>query len=764
MTTENTTATDDPTTMAVDATGPGARAMRLSQADEPASTPAIVCRFHAEPGLHQLSVIVDASEYDWEQTYVNLHEFHNKGQRTGPWDFELHTNRPLIPAYWVHLDGRRLGMWFFQRVSLEDIAHKRFRGNTAFHVTESGEHELKLVPYQPMAVRWISAKLEVDPEDRLEPVPASLKEAPGNVPSSQWTDPDYWRQQQRKLETTHAAHRQPLREAAEFALTREHPGHDQRVNPALDIPLLVAGERLGLIEGGIARAIELIDESVARPHWGKSNEDGYGHNGDMGAALLMRSLAWATHIISARELGDARREQLLGKLAYQGDRFLEQALLTRDYWGGSLRQDHGWRSIWNFATAALLLHGVVPEAKTWLQYALPRMRRSLKAISRDGMIPPSSHGSLYLYLDEMAVFRQTLLALSDIDIYQEQLDALRNIVRFVCSVLHEPSGALLCGDDKPSSLNGGAAFFADMARLDRDPHAAWLLHRLLTAAPKDKATRTFGMHHSRFWSYFAYDPEVAPEPPELPRRRLTHLPDDARVHFHDSDQDVTLFLRCGPQNGYHAYRHAPGPCDRTEGAPIAGHFNLYLGRTPMLATPVPGYRLKSLLGTVMLVDGHGQIGDGDYPMGIPSWEHPGYRILFARMDEATQRAWIRLELKAAYPESLGLAHYTRDLIIEPKRRLICRDHVTLDQPRTLTWLFQTDRERGLRLEDNGRAVIGEPPALSIQPTDDAPSLEYRIEETDVVHNYASSFHSYDHVSYQTQVPLSNCCIDFQVCW
>ncbi|MFW6039369.1 MAG: hypothetical protein ACOC9P_02715, partial [bacterium] len=359
MTNANSAAVDDLTTVAFNAIGLNAHPMHIEQPGESADTPAVVCRFHAGAGLYQLSVIVDASEYNWEQTYVNLYEFHNKGQRTGPWDFELHTNRPLIPAYWVHLDGRRLGMWFFQRVSLEDIAHKRFRGNTAFQIEKAGEHELKLVPYQPLGVRWISVKLEVDPEDGLEPLPASLKTASGNVPSSHWTTSEYWQGQQHKLETTHAAYRQPLRGAAEFALTREHPGHDQRVNPALDIPLLVAGERLGLIEGGIARAIELIDESVARPHWGKSNEDGYGHNGDMGAALLMRSLAWAIHIISAQELGDARREQLLAKLAYQGDRFLEQALLTRDYWGGSLRQDHGWRSIWSFATAALLLHGIV---------------------------------------------------------------------------------------------------------------------------------------------------------------------------------------------------------------------------------------------------------------------------------------------------------------------------------------------------------------------------------------------------------------------
>ena len=49
----------------------------------------LVLRFKAQPGLYRLSVIVDASAFDWESLYVNLHRFHNKGQRTGPWDFNI---------------------------------------------------------------------------------------------------------------------------------------------------------------------------------------------------------------------------------------------------------------------------------------------------------------------------------------------------------------------------------------------------------------------------------------------------------------------------------------------------------------------------------------------------------------------------------------------------------------------------------------------------------------------------------------------------
>jgi hypothetical protein len=113
----------------------------------------------AEPGLYQLSVIIDASAFDWEKLYINLDRYGNTGQRTGPWDFDLtNDNAPLVPAFRVHLDGRYVGFWFFQRVSLEDMAHKRFRGNAAFWMQAGGEHRLTLGPYRSMQATWISAR------------------------------------------------------------------------------------------------------------------------------------------------------------------------------------------------------------------------------------------------------------------------------------------------------------------------------------------------------------------------------------------------------------------------------------------------------------------------------------------------------------------------------------------------------------------------------------------------------------------------------
>ena len=46
---------------------------------------------------------------------------------------------------------------------------------------------------------------------------------------------------------------------------------------------------------------------------GNPKEDGYSHNGDMGAAWSLFALAWTWHAL-AGELGDERRTKLKAKL------------------------------------------------------------------------------------------------------------------------------------------------------------------------------------------------------------------------------------------------------------------------------------------------------------------------------------------------------------------------------------------------------------------------------------------------------------------
>lgn len=721
----------------------------------------LVLHFTGGAGLYQFSVIADAREFDWEQLYYPLHKYGNKGQRTGPWDFDLrHENKPLVPSYWVDVDGRRIGLWFFQRVSLEDIDHKRFRGKTAFRVPQAGEHELRLTPYQSVNIRWSSARIEVDPDDRLVPLPKGMKDAPGNVAAAAWTDEVFRELQRHALETTHAFYRAALERSFDWAMRQER-------KYAEDIPLLVAAHCLEGRPAAIENALELLDHFLALPCWGNPNPEGYGHNGDMHAGMTFRALAMAYHMIGDG-LGEVRRKRLLDKLALQGNAFLDQALLNRDYWGGSLLQDHGWVSMFAFGAGVLHLLGVLPEARTWAEYIIPRLDRSLAAMPRDGVIPRSSYYSLDYYTDEPTHYRDALRALSERDIFDEA--PVREIVPYLKAVTDESDCTMqivLHGDKK--KLSGGHAFLNAMALKYRDRDAA-RFHRLLAEQPE------FESYHSRqradffqdpLWGFMSYRPTVKPADAETgPRRHLLHFDDSGLVHYRDDALGVVLALRCAPTNGYHADPRADCPCDHLASVPADGHFALHVHGVPLLVTPDFGYRLHSFMRTCLLVDGEGQYGDVGYPMSIPDWQDRGSRVDSVRWDQATGAGVARLDLRLAYPDELGMAEYTREFVFTRERRIIVRDTVLFDGPHSLSWLFQGKRESGVALGDGMTSTFGTKPQVRIEPRSFGLDLQAAVTETDVVWAYSSTagFKPFDHVRYDTTRPTESAVVEFHMTW
>src|SRR5262249_30676766 len=155
-------------------------------------------------GLYQFSVVADARDFDWNELYITLNEFGNCNERTGPWDFDLHNqNKPLVPAYWVTIDGKKIGLWFFQRVSLRDLEAKKFRGRFAFHIAAEGEHIVELQPYRVMKITWESARLERDPEDRLEDHEDWIHDAHKKCVAWELADERFWVEKKKQLRSTH---------------------------------------------------------------------------------------------------------------------------------------------------------------------------------------------------------------------------------------------------------------------------------------------------------------------------------------------------------------------------------------------------------------------------------------------------------------------------------------------------------------------------------------------------------------------------------
>lgn len=714
----------------------------------------------AAPGLYQLNLFLDAHDFDWEELYQTLNQYNNDNVCTGPWDFHLQTAAPLVPSYWVKLDGKKVGLWYVQRVMLEDVQGKRFRGRLALWITSAGEHEISFEPYRPFKVTWQSAILEPDPEDTLAPAKAIAGvEA---LPVAAWADAGFWSRQREKLATTHAAYAKPLSLVWDWALSGDQP-QAHRIAP------LVAAHHLGGRAGAIEKAVAIATHWMDQPAWGRLREDVYGHNGDIGGADVFRCLAWAYHILKP-QLPPAEHARLLKKLEYQGDQLLAQTLLMRDYWGGSVLQDHGRQAVLDLATGALHLWGLTPHAERWVQYALPRVRRSLAAAPPDGVIPGSSYYAVYMYVHNASWLRDALLARTGEELYDEP--SLRNVPGYVAEVMHEPTHSMLIPEGR-IPLVGGQAMVATLASKHRDG-VAQRVHNALISSPEFSffhGGQAVGFYVGLLWGFFAYDPTVVPAAGKpaggASHRHLLWYEDAGFAQYRDDSTGVVFVVRCGPWLGYHAQRKAPGPCDRMDMSVGAGHFVVYLDGKPLLTSPEGGYRLHTFLRSCLLVDGQGQVGDVGYPMSIPSLPHRGEEIETARLDEQTGKGLIRLNLTRVYPPASGVAHYTRQFLFAGHRRIVCRDHVVLDRPRALSWLFHYKLDDGASVQGLTATIgLGTGPRLCLTPH--APGIDWRVSQalTRVVWSYASSanFKPFHHVRYDAAAPVSAACVDFVIEW
>jgi len=707
--------------------------------------------FQSEPGLFQMSIFFDAAGFDWESLYQIFNEHHNNGARTGPWDFESKTATPIVPSYWITLDGQKLGLWYAQRVSLEDVANKRFRGRFAFDVRQAGEHVLELTPFKPVKITWLSARLERDPEDRLQ---LDLKplNPPTALPAACFSDPVFWKEQQRKLATTHSLYQKPFQ-----AILGSNGGGG--------IGWDMVAYHLNGNAKALTNALATIDHAINLPSWGRPREDVYGHNGDIGGGEMIRNMALAYQMLGSN-LGEERRARLLKKLAVQGDAFMTQALLMRDYWGGSLLQDHGWRAMADFGTAALQLWGVLPEADRWVAYIVPRLERAIEAAPPEGSIPGSSYYSIWLYGQNVMWYRDALLARTGVDLLEEP--ALRRIPEFMASVYDEERRAMFVVENGDKiRVFGSEHLLAAVAAKFHDPAAA-RLHRIMvesTLDPVAHGNQQAAENTSLLWGFLAYDPAVAEAAaPVKPVRQILWYKDAGFVQYRNDEQDVALTLRCGPWLGYHTQLAATGPCDMMECRPGMGHFALFLKGEPILVSPDTGYKLETRTSSTMLVDDHGQIGDAGYPMSIPSQPHTGAQVDATQWDPATCKGNVRLDLKRAYPSDLGVTYYTREFLVSSAHRVICRDTVVLNRPRRLTWLFQFRQELGGTITNELTAQIGDGPALRIRPVPAGFAVTAKVAPTPVVYSYASKFSKFDHVQYDTVQPVETATIDFVMEW
>lgn len=643
--------------------------------------------FRAEPGLYRLSVDFDAAEFDWESVYLTFNIYGNVNERTGPWDFsELDSNRPVAPAYWFELDGRKIGLGYANRLSARQLQDKCYGGQFGFWIREGGEHVLRVQPYRPFNVTWRNVQWQVEPEDRLEPPPPNTSNViapllPDVMPHNRFTDAFL------------ASVELSMQRLAEDPAARNGGG---------DMAVLAAAYHWQRDPAILARLRAVAQHLLDQPSWSNQppsrqpREDSYGYNGDMGAATVIWGLA-ATLGWAFDGLADMA-DTLLDRIKRQGDIFIDMALLHQGYWGGSLLQDHGICSFaWFTASAYALRHLIPDHAQRWLSFCLPRLRRIMRALPTDGIVPTTSYHRLYMYVDTFspihALHRQATgeRLLDHPSLRAVPAAALALYCPQAYAFVHpSPNGDL-------NQLDGGQSF---LAWHGHNPHAAWLLGRLLDSGNLKRPRESYEqwhLQHDWLWAMLLdCPPEVSPEtvaktpgshpePAEACPIDLSPATPAVR-RFEDSGvavlraRSAIAMVKCGAATSRHAYAHTTSNTDRLTLAPLSGNFVYVHHGRRVLVTAEGGYRMHGGVGNIMLVDNHGQRGDAGMPMSHPDTPYHG-EALDRTLDDG-----VSMNLTPAYE---GLDDYRRTLRINADEGLHVLDEVASGSPRMLQWRFQT---------------------------------------------------------------------------
>ncbi len=754
----------------------------------PATTQTI--RRTLKPGLYRLTVDGDAGEFDWESLYLTLTIYNNVNQRTGPWDFNLlDNNRPLLPAYWVHLNDRRIGLWYFNRPSHAEINAKRFKGEASFWITAPGDYEFRFEPYQSFELTWADSRFEPEPEDKLLDRVALKPEAqrglqrifnaacwerlrqrllvgaaspprcvgPGRGGDAAPTEPTFSYRQ--LLEQSLAWAKQQAQDQPASA-SAQHDKVQQKFFSSLVLPLLTAAVRMRGDQDALRLARYVVEHFLALPAWGNPREDGYGHNGDMGAANVMLDLAWTLNFLGD-DLGKSLAQRVLARLEMQGDKLLEPGLLHRGYWGGSVIQDHGFCSFSFFTSAAYSLLGWTPRAEHWLRFCLPRMQRTMDALPTDGVVPQTSYHLLFLYTDKMVLFRELHRQATGEDVYERP--AWRNVPHFayVSYVPEQQRFLHACTRGDLVRFFGGHPFLDQMARAFGDAEAGWLAREYRRTATSEglyHGVHAQAMYQATLWAALLYEPVNLPEPTPSPRR-LDWFRDTGAILYRDDAHGLVLSARCGPPHGLTAWKNATGCCDRIALVPASGIFALVKRGRALLQNAESGYKVRTELANVMLVDGQGQLGDHAPPMGCPDAPYGGEQIEEASVD------CVRMQLTPAYDPELQLTRYTREFCFEPDGKIRLVDRVASAVPHRFGWLFHTFKSHPIQpVGPLSYRIQNQSEHVTLTARQVSTLLTAKVDDTLVVWAYCNENldETFQHIAFTTEQPVNEVTVEFEL--
>jgi hypothetical protein len=196
---------------------------------------------------------------------------------------------------------------------------------------------------------------------------------------------------------------------------------------------------------------------------------------------------------------------------------------------------------------------------------------------------------------------------------------------------------------------------------------------------------------------------------------------------------------------------------------MSGIFALTRHGHSLLQNAEGGYKIRTELANVVLVDGHGQLGDYGPPMCCPDTPYGGEHIESAALDPQTGRGHVLMQLAPAYDPELGLTRYTREFFFESDVRIRLLDTIASSQPHRFTWLFHSFKSHPIIAKGNGQFTIqNKTETLHLDLVRSSSPLRDSIQDTLVVWAYVNENQdeTFHHLEFETQQPVREITVEF----
>lgn len=517
------------------------------------------------------------------------------------------------------------------------------------------------------------------------------------------------------IATTHAAIWAGVKQRADELASRQPPRYeDHPPAPGSDeqlwqrpvgeaMPYLAMAYRLTGEAKYLAAAQAWALASAGYEHWSTGNQA----DSDLSAGHQSFGLAvvydWLYDALSAEARSTIRRELIRrANLMWVGVPRIRKPLL----------QNHLWVTITGLGAAAFAMAGE-PEAGgqpySWLELVREKYHGTEFSLGPDGAshegVPYWTYGVEYML--KWWHLAADLLGENPTSPWWKQTAAYRLYLGLPRDTWTARNTVVDIADGPRADYYGADHLMRRLAQLYRDPHAQWVAEELGNA---------HAAHDTAGWLNLVwYDPDVRQAPPaSLPT--LRHFEDLGIVSARSgwSGGESLVVFKCGPPAGHAARGKFSTDPGIGHAHPDANHF-IVCGAGEWLIRD-DGYARKfSFQHNTLLVDGHGQLGEGGDWLNAPDWfpgpeEDP--RILTARSSRGTDE--IGGQAAPAYPPALGVKSFVRRLYFLKPDVLIVADDVELDRERHLELRFHPEHPPE-KAGDGSYRSKGEKAVLRLEP-------------------------------------------------